>query len=434
MPPPHNSDVLGRAQAPVGATPKRILGDLPQVARRPRSPVHYILAQGGMAAALVAASLFVLMALAPLAAPSVRLVPASVARLGSLDNEDCNAIGATAVSSLYVTQGEPHQNLSAGGTLKAYLEYQIENYSSRDASIRLYFPSTFFTFPMATGGNFSFAVGPGFVNVTGPGWQSPAFLAKSETPSSGIDFVSGGTARLSSQKLAIMATVSYGVMTVEFRWRWTMREPGMGHLITHAWSTPSNKSGKKGNLPSIFFPAPYVSYLGGTGASAYIGSNYTSELGGDVAGRLFFLEMEYGGGSVVQDQGQTAPANATTFYVSIPILNYDGWLKPATMLVHIHDVCGALLYNKVVKVTFAPTANITFFISPASCGSITFNGTRFANTTTGTFVPSQTVFPFSIPACKGHSFSGWQTTGGLHIESSKSMLVSANGTFSVTYH
>lgn len=382
--------------------------------------------------AVAIVSILVVLAVNPLLDPSAVAGTSRGSAVAPADVEDCNSHASTAKSALYVNQPEPTQNLSPGGRITSVLEFQVVNYTSSDNSIQLWLPSTDFTFPMVKG-NFTYAIAIQSVAITGSGWLSPSALTKSEVVTGGIDFVHNGTARLSTQKLAVMATAAYGVITVEFRWHWAILQPNSTNWTTHGWSVPSWASGSKGNLPSIFFPAPYVSYLSGTGSSAYIGNNFTATLGGDVAGRYFFLEMEYASGEVEQSVGETAPADATTFNVTIILLNYDHYLVPATVLVHIHDVCGAILYNKVVKVTFIPEATVTFYLSPASCGGITFGGSTFPSGENGTFVPSTTAYNFSNPSCHGYTFSNWSTTGALHIATGHTMLVSGNGTFSVDY-
>jgi hypothetical protein len=200
------------------------------------------------------------------------------------------------------------------------------------------------------------------------------------------------------------------------------------------WSVPTNQSNWPRSVPSIFYPAPYTTFLASSGATAVIGTNYTATLGGDVAGRTFFLEMEYPSGGVVQDFPQTAPANATTFLVRIPMLNYNGYLAPGAFLIHIHDGCGAMLYNKTIHAVFASSARVQFLLSPVCASkSITFNGTKFTNGTYGSFAPSTSNYTFAIPFCLGHHFNGWLTTGALHIASSTTMLVSYNGAFTVFY-
>ncbi len=143
--------------------------------------------------------------------------------------------------------------------------------------------------------------------------------------------------------------------------------------------------------------------------------------------------MENGAGSVVQAQGTTVATNAVTANVSIPVLNYDSYLPPGSYLVHIHDVCGAILYNKLIKAVFAPSALVTFYIQPSFCGPLTFNGTKFGNDTSAKFVPSTVPYAFTVGKCSGHTFKTWVTTGALHIASGQ-LMISYNGTFTIEYN
>jgi hypothetical protein len=232
-----------------------------------------------------------------------------------------------------------------------------------------------------------------------------------------------------------MANVPYGNLTLEFRWMWNLTQPN-GTTAKSAWTIPKSTYTKNSSvLPSIFFPAQYFRFLSGpgNGQKETIGTQYTAVLGGPVAGRYFFLEMEDGAGKVVQARGQIIGQNVTTANVTIPILNYDHYLAPGLELVHIHDGCGAILYNKLIDAVFAPIVTVTFYLQPGFCGPMTFNGTSFANGTSGTFVPSTTPYAFTAPVCKGYSFSNWFSTGGLHLPSSGRLLVSYNGTFTIEF-
>ncbi len=382
--------------------------------------------------AVVGTSLLVALAVTPYLSVASTSAPAPSGTLLASHAEDCNKEHATADSALYINQAEPTQNLSANGTITGHLEFAVVNFTTNDTAIQLWFPDTYFTFPTATS-SFSMTISPQFVAITGAGWLSPSALTKSEKVTKALDFPKDGIARLSTEKVAVQATVPYGQVTIEFRWNWTIQQPGAPTGVSDVWSVPDYKSGTKGNLPSIFFPAPYVSFLGGTPEDEYIGNNYTATLGGEVAGRYFFLEMENASGKVEQSVGETAPANVSEFNVTIALLNYDHYLVPGPYLVHIHDVCGAILYNKVVHLSFIPLATLTFELSPSTCGDLTFNGTQIASGGSATFVPSTTAYTFSDPVCHGYTFSNWSTTGALHIDSAHTMLVSGNGTFEVNY-
>ena len=195
---------------------------------------------------------------------------------------------------------------------------------------------------------------------------------------------------------------------------------------------PTSTDHNPSQLRSIFYPAPYVSFLGSSGSSPTIGANYTATIGGTVAGAYFLLELEFPStGKVVQAHGQTAPSGATTFNVSIPMISYTNSLSPGPYLVHIHDACGGMLYNKSVTAVFAAHATVQFAITPTSC-SAKFNGISWFNGTSATVVPSITAYAISV-GCSGHSFKSWSGTGDIHILNGTSLLVSASGTWTVVY-
>ena len=345
----------------------------------------------------------------------------------------CNSYSSTTPSAVLIPLANPSSNLSAKGTLTVNYEIQVLNFTNATVGTTIYVPNLWFKFPETNGATYEIHENATVLTVASGGWESPPNSEKNVTVAGGLDFAQNQKASLTSQKLAVMADAWYGNLTIQIRWHWQNtvgigRPTGPWSLLTTTTSSPSK------SLPSVFEPAPYVYILNFNG-SAVIGSNYSDTLGGFVAGQRFFLEMEYPtSGKVVQDLPTVAPANATTVNVSIPVLNYVSSLSPGTYLVHIHDTCGALLWNKSVKAVYPPNATITFYFQPATCGPITFNGSTFHNGSSVTVAPSTVAYSFSLPVCKGHSFHNWSTTGGLHIETSKQLLVSASGTFTIEYN
>jgi hypothetical protein len=389
---------------------------------------------------LALGAVFVLAILAAAATP----LPAAAAAGGSLGATspvttsafgNCNAVGSPTPSAILQGIPVPSTNVTPGGNLSAMFQVEALNWTPADSNISVHFPSIFFDFPKASGGNEQLFLNNFSVLMNFSGWSNPSLGAtKNYTFPSGLQFLAHAKARIDSMKIAITATSDYGGITIEIRWHWTYTS-AIFTTVTSAWSVPTTQSNFPKSVPSIFWPAPYATFLNSSGATAVIGTNYTATLGGDVAGRTLFLEMEYPSGSVVQSFPQTAPSNATTFTVLIPMENYDRYLFPGTFLVHIHDACGALLYSKTVHAVYAPSATVKFYLTPSACAthSITFNGTKFTNNTSGVFVPSSTGYPMSIPACSGHPFKSWSTTGALHIYTGHTMLVSNSGTFTVNY-
>lgn len=381
-----------------------------------------------------AALLLLLFLVPPTAGASVApgaALRASSATLGPA-TPSCNSVYTPTPSAVLIPTANPSHPLVTGGELTVYYEVAALNFTSALNGTKVYVPNVWFRFPIVGGPLYEIHENATVLTLTNGNWTSPALTEKNVTVAGGLAFNQSQKATLDSQKLAVMATATYGNLTIEMRWRWQNTVTGGGRPAG-SWSTPTRASGWPKALPSIFEPAPYV-YITNFNPTAVIGSNYSANLAGLVAGAKFFLEMEYPtSGKVVQDLGQTAPRNATNFTVQIPVLNYDNYLSPGTFLIHIHDGCGAMLWNKIVDAVYPAWGNVTFYFQPGSCGPITFNGSTYANGTTASVRPSTTPYNFSLPACKGYSFKNWVTTGGLHIESSKQLLVSARGTFTVEY-
>jgi hypothetical protein len=400
-----------------------------------------LLQRPGRGTILALGVVFVLAVLALAATPMPSVASASGGSYGPtspITNSafgNCNAVGSQTPSAVLQGIPVPATNVTPGGNLSAVMQVEAENWTPADSNISVHFPSMFFDFPKASGGNEQLFFTNRSILMNFSGWSNPSFGAtKNYTFPTGLQFKAGAKARIDSMKIAITATADYGQITIEIRWHWTYTS-APNTSVTSAWSVPTTKSNWPKSVPSIFWPSPYTTFLNSSGAKAVIGDNWTASLGGDVAGRTFFLEMEYPNGSVVQDFQQTAPANATTYLVQIPMMNYDHWLAPGAFLVHIHDACGALLWSKTVDAIFTTSATVQFFLTPAACAThfITFNGTKQANGSSAVFVPSTVPYSMSIPACTGHPFSGWSTTGALHIATGHSMLVDNSGTFTVKY-
>lgn len=345
----------------------------------------------------------------------------------------CNSPAVPTPSSILIPLAEPRTSVPPKGTLTVTWEYAVVNYSASLAGRSVYLPSVFASFPQAAGGAVSVYFAPLTAHVAGGGWATPTGANRTVASTGGWQFASGGTALLSTQKIAVMANASYGQLTLEFRWRWSVGAP-TGGSVTGNWTVPTRASQWPSSVASIFYPAPYVPLLGNNGPTVLIGANATALLGGSVAGRYFFLELENAStGKVFQSQGGTAPTGATTYTASIVMLNYDHYLDPGTYLLHIHDGCGAMLHSLPEKAQFATAATVHVTVTPSSCGSVTVNGTPHASGTSFSIRPSSTPYSFAIPACSGHSFQGWQGGGGVHIVNASSLRVSSDGSFSVTY-
>ena len=342
----------------------------------------------------------------------------------------CNAPSYISSSSLLITSPNPVGTLGVGGSLTATLEFAVNTSVGNMTGRAVTFPSVFVTFPL-TSGSVQLDISPTSVPIPSAGWSNAPALNHTIPVTSNLSFKVGASVTLSSQKLAVMAPANYTQLSLEFRWAWSLVQPN-GSSTRGAWTIPTVSNHLPSQLRTIFFPAPFVSFLNSTGTQATIGTNYTATLGGAVAGRYFLLEMELpSSGKVVQAHSQTAPGSATTFVVQILVLSYTNSLSPGSYLVHIHDACGAMLYNKSIKAVFASTATVSFTISPVSC-TAKFDGASRANGSTDIVVPS--VVPYSMSVgCAGHTFVSWSGGGGVHVNNGTSLLVSATGRFTVTY-
>jgi hypothetical protein len=86
---------------------------------------------------------------------------------------------------------------------------------------------------------------------------------------------------------------------------------------------------------------------------------------------------------------------------------------------------------------YDPTPYIlSFTITPASCGLITFNGTTQSSGSSGTYVAG--FYQSTAPGCSGHPFDTWVSSGGVTVaastNASTSAQVSANGTLAAIYY
>ncbi|MCI4337259.1 MAG: hypothetical protein L3K17_08760 [Thermoplasmata archaeon] len=344
----------------------------------------------------------------------------------------CGSDSTPTPSSVLVPIAAPTTNLQAGGTLTATFEIAAVSSTGTLSRMTIYLPSVFATFPLSSGSSLQLYVPPHSFSLTGTGWNNGSTWSKAVVESN-VSFLSSGSAGLSTEKLAVMANASYGALTLEIRWHWSLLQPN-GSTSVGNWSVPSTSAHWPASTPSEFDPAPFVTLLSTNGPTETIGGNFTADLAGIVGSRYFFLELESSStGKVDQNHGQTEAAGATTADVTIQVLNYDRFLYPGSYLVHVHDVCGALLLSISVTAVYAATAHVTVEVQPSSCGKVTLNGSAYASGGIASLPPSSTPYSFSIPGCSGRSFSGWGFSGGLYLYSSSQLLVSSSGTITVTY-
>jgi hypothetical protein len=317
-----------------------------------------------------------------------------------------------------------------GDHLAVTLEFGVVSHTVPVVGLMVHTPTVFVTFPLRGGGDFSLTLSNHTFNMTGSTWTSLEYAKLVTTPAK---FDLHKNATLSSQKLSMMADTPYGTLTLEWRWSWNVSSPN-GSYTQGAWTIPTSTSKSGQWLPSIFEPAPYVSLLSESPQNEWIGSNYTMNLGGDVAGRAFYIEFENSTGAV---KAQTwlydrATTNAT-FEGNITLVGWGSdFVSPGQYLVHIHDSCLAMLYSKRVTMSYAPTA-LVHVATTADCGGVTLNGTAYASGATAAVGPSLSPYEYNFTSCKGSQFVNYTYLGAVHPDGDRLLLVVGNGTVEVNY-
>lgn len=346
----------------------------------------------------------------------------------------CTAKFGSTPAALLIPEAGPTGSAASGSNLTVTVELRPTNYTSTNPATNVYLPSLFATFPLSGGGAKSVYLAPRVVvvNASSP-WSAPALASRTVRLASGLTFATGANATLSTQKLAVMADTPYPTLFLEFRWSWALTTSS--GTTAGAWSVPNATV----THPSIFPPAPYVSVSSRTPSPQDLGTLFHADLLGAISNQSFFIELEYASsGHVVRTHGARAPVgNATPFPATILLTSNDDDLAPATMLVHIHNSCGAMLWSLPVKAQFATSAAVTLATSSGACGRVVFNLTSYHRGHTVYPHPSTQLVPIRAPTCAGHPFSNWVTTGVLDVSSptsaSTSVLVTYNGTLEAKY-
>jgi hypothetical protein len=254
-------------------------------------------------------------------------------------------------TALSIPVQNPLHSRQSGIVMGAAYEYQVVGYVAADLGTAVYLPTAQAVFPTTPSGNFVLTIPARNVTITGKGW-SPATLLNINGTLRAKTVFSTAPAYLQTSKYAVMANVPSGALTLEFRWRWTIYPAAGGAPDNGPWSVPSrNATGSY--LPSIFYPAPVVGIVGSSGSTAVAGSTYTLELNGTVANTSFRMVLEYPtNGTEIQSIWENTSAQTTVFNSTIPLTYSDGVALPAgSYLVHVHDVCGAIVQMRSVTVT-----------------------------------------------------------------------------------
>jgi hypothetical protein len=379
---------------------------------------------------LLAAIVFVLVA-SPIGTP--RTLPASQSGSASISpNTTCATPGRAARD---VSLAEPKYSLAKGDSLSTIYEFSVVNTTLPSIHVRVNAPSLFGQFVLANGTKLSVYTPPRSFNISNTNWTLASLATTKKVMTQAESFSTTTSATMTTELVGVMATAADGTVELGFRWMWTITYASNGTSVSSPWS-PLRSTGAD---PTIFYPAPYVELASTSNATVAIGGTFTAYLLGYISGTFFNSELEYSTtGNVVHHQATyTAVGNTTPVAVSVVIESTIGGFAPATMLDHVRNSCGSLLYSISVKAIYADSATVQFITQPSTCGPISFNGTNYVNGSTKTVVPSTTSYSISPGTCAGQSFVNWTFTDGLYLKSlttaSNSVIVSSTGTLTARF-
>ena len=354
------------------------------------------------------------------------------------------ANGATTAATVCATPGraardvslaEPHYTLAKGDSLSTTYEFSVVNTTLPSIHVRVNAPSFFGQFTLANGSKLSVYTPPRALNISNSSWTASSLATTKKVMTQNTTFSTTISATMTTELVGVMATAADGTVELGFRWEWTITYASTGTTVSSPWS-PLRSTGAD---PTIFYPAPYVQLVSTTNTTLAIGATFTAYLLGAISGTFFNSELEYATtGNVVHHQAvYTSVGNSTAVAVPVVIESTIGPFSPATMLDHVRNSCGSLLYSISVKAIYAPRATVQFAIQPSTCGAFSFNGSARANGSSVTVVPSTTTYAISPGTCAGATFVNWSFTPGLYLKTttlaSNTVTVSASGTLTARY-
>jgi hypothetical protein len=333
-----------------------------------------------------------------------------------------------------VSIGEPKHALAKGDTLSTTYEFSVANTTLSSIHVRVNAPSFFGQFILANGSKLSVYTPPRAVNLSNTSW-SPASVTTTKKVMTQNESFSTSAATMTSELVGVMATAAEGTVELAFRWSWTVTYASNGTSYSSSWS-PLRSTGAD---PTIFYPAPYVELVSTSNTTVPIGSTFTAYLLGTISGAEFNSELEYAStGNVVHHQLTYTPVgNTTPAAVTVVVESTIGGFAPATMLDHVRNGCGPLLYSITIHAVYPAAATVQFLTQPATCGPIVFNGTSFANGTSTTLAPSTASLAISPGTCAGATFVNWSFSDGIYLKSptlaSNTVIVSSSANLTARF-
>ena len=184
--------------------------------------------------------------------------------------------------NISLAAGLPKASLPSGSQLEMSYSFHVVKWPSGVSSIRVTFPSVQATFPLVGGGSASLWTQRLNFSLTDTSVQGgKVTIARHTIGPGGAAFASGTHAVLSSQLLAIMENVAWGVAPVDVQWHWWVQSSS-GAVLTHGSSSTSTIN-----------PQPFVSIVSAGPAKLKPGQNYTVCVGGPLlSNRSLSLHME----------------------------------------------------------------------------------------------------------------------------------------------
>jgi hypothetical protein len=351
----------------------------------------------------------VVLLLAPAWMGAVGSAPLSLRALGAngLTTTSTNNTCQCVPEALYITNQAPKIGVTTSDLLNVTYEWEIPTYHPWFGTTLIHIPSIVVNFTLIKNPNIVMLFPQRNETIAGPGWSNASLATDSKVLSSHF-FFSSKLAYLSTQRIAVMANVSYGTFKLEFRWQWSVYKPNLNTTYVGNWSNSTEGV----HHQDLITPAPLVFLSTSTVRTLALGSTFIAQITGLVANQgKWLLEMEYPNGSVTTQQNDWGPnGTATYFNASLPMETYTGRLTPGMYLVHVHTPHGGIVFSITVHLFAPTTAVVNVGISPETCGPITINGTAYASGST----PSYPTGPvtLSAPSCPGQPFHDWTQKGG----------------------
>lgn len=292
----------------------------------------------------------ILAILALLGAILLLVVPSATPTMGPMPGELSGTSGWVCAkpASVDVPLAAPNGTSPAHSVLTIKIEFRIANYTNSTGRIQVYAPSLFATIPVASGRVVRVYTSPQSAALSNGAWSALSVAKVSKTLSTSTQWPSSGTAYLSSELLAVMATVTnYHALNLSIRWMWNLSQ-STGSLSS-GWSGWSVVRG----CPSSFDPAPYVSLASTSPTTLASGSNFTVSLRGFTAQQPFTLKLENSStGHTYNVQTGTCPAgNVSPCNLSIAMVNGPNQgIASGSYLVHVHNAVGSLDFSLSVRV------------------------------------------------------------------------------------